>query len=144
MKFILILVMLFSTVYAQTDSPSTVVNKALTALTNGDIKRLTELTENAELRQAKELLASMNSTRRKDEIMNQYKSLKSWDIVDETEHFVNGRNIAIVSTVWVVIDGLEMNPKSFSDAQTETTMYINYMLERFDGEWKIISRRSLN
>ncbi len=151
MKFNLILfLLLLSTTmtFSQkaTETPEDVVKIALTALTNGDIDTLIKVTENAELRKAKELLASIGtSPAKKKALLNQYKSLKSWEITESTEHNLNNRNIAIVSTKWVISPSLEDSPKNIIKQElADQTVYVNYMLEKFDGKWKVISRKSLN
>ena len=151
MKFnlILLLLLLSTTItFSQktTETPEDVVKIALTALTNGDIDTLIKVTENAELRKAKELLASVGTdATKKKELLNQYKSLKSWEIKESTEHTMNNRNIAIVSTKWVISPSLESDPKTMLQKKApDHTIYVNYMLEKFDGKWKIISRKSLN
>ena len=151
MKFYLILSLLFlsaNITFSQktTATPEDVVKIALTALTNGDIDTLITVTENSELRKAKELLASIgNNTAKKKELLNQYKTLKSWEIKESTEHTLNNRNVAIVSTKWVIVPSLESAPKNMVQNESpDQTVYVNYMLEKFDGKWKIISRKSLN
>ncbi len=147
MKFYLILLLLFLSTnisFSQeaTGTPEDVVKIALTALTNGDIDTLITVTENSELRKAKELLASVGtSATKKKELLNQYKTLKSWEIKESTEHKINNRTVTIVSTKWVILPSLESSPKAESQNQT---VYVNYMLEKFNGTWKIISRKSLN
>ena len=147
MKFYLILFLLLlstNTLFSQksTDTPQDVVKFALTALTNGDIEKLITVTENFELRKAKELLASIDKdTTKKQELINQYKTLKSWEIKESKEHTINSRTLAIVSTKWIVIPDLDTTPEI---TDTNQTIYVNYMLEQFDGKWKIISRKSIN
>ncbi len=151
MKFnLIVFLLLLSTTmtFSQktTETPEDVVKIALTALTNGDIDTLIKVTENAELRKAKELLASIGtSPAKKTELLNQYKSLKSWEIKESTEHTLNNRNIALVSTKWIISPSLESDPKTMLQKKVpDQTVYVNYMLEKFDGKWKIISRKSLN
>ena len=151
MKFYLILSLLFlftNITFSQktTGTPEDVVKIALTALTNGDIDTLITVTENSELRKAKELLASVgNNTSKKKDLLNQYKSLKSWEITESTEHTLNNRTVTIVSTKWVISPSLESSPKTMIQKESaDQTVYVNYMLEKFDGKWKIISRKSLN
>ena len=151
MKFYLILSLLFlftNITFSQktTGTPEDVVKIALTALTNGDIDTLITVTENSELRKAKELLASVGyNTSKKKDLLNQYKSLKSWEITESTEHTLNNRTVTIVSTKWVISPSLESSPKTMIQKESvDQTVYVNYMLEKFDGKWKIISRKSLN
>ena len=151
MKFYLILSLLFlftNITFSQktTGTPEDVVKIALTALTNGDIDTLITVTENSELRKAKELLESIgNNAAKKKELLNQYKSLKSWEITESTEHTLNNRTVTIVSTKWVISPSLESSPKTMIQKESaDQTVYVNYMLEKFDGKWKIISRKSLN
>ena len=151
MKFNLILfLLLLSTniTFSQktTATPKDVVKIALTALTNGDIDTLIKVTENAELRKAKELLASVgDSPTKKKELLNQYKTLKSWEIKESNEHVINNRTIAVVSTKWIISPSLESSPGTMVKQESlDQIIYVNYMLEKFKGEWKIISRKSLN
>ncbi len=145
MRILFVLLFTISTSFAQDRSPAEVVKYALTALTNGDVEKLITVTENAELRQAKELLAMIGgSERRKNEVLKQYKNLKSWVVLETTNHDINGRKIAVVSTEWIVFIPIEDNPNIKKQEPIDRKVYVDYMLEQFDGQWKIISRRSLN
>lgn len=128
-------------------NPKDVVTYALNALTNGNMEALLSVTENAELRKTKELLDSIQGNgKKRNEMLNQYKSLKSWEIIEVSEHNINNRDIVIVHTKWLIVHNLESNPRDFTtpSQQKEMTLYVDYMLEQFDNQWKIISRRSLN
>lgn len=129
--------------YSQ-DAPKDVVQFALQSLTNGDIQKLVSVTENSELRQVNELIVMMeSSSRKKEEILNQYKNLKSWSIDDSAEHEINNRKIAVVNTTWTVMVSLEEDPKQITKHKLqEKIMKVDYMLEKFDGKWKIISRKA--
>ncbi|MGL4677326.1 MAG: hypothetical protein ACRCWI_06630 [Brevinema sp.] len=142
MRILIAIFFTMSTLYSQ--SPSDVVQSALTALTNGDIKRLLTITANAELRQVEELLKSIESSpKKKDELLQQYRSLKSWSIEESTEHKIDGRTIAIVSTKWIVQNSLETDSKKLVTVH-DRAIYVDYMLEKHQNQWKIISRKSLN
>ncbi len=147
MRILLILFFSISTIYGQTSrTPEEVVKYALNALTNGDIEKLITVTEHAELRQAKELLATVGGDEwKKNELLKQYRSLKSWSVVESAEHDINGRKIAVVSTEWIILASLENNPKNIAQGESsQRTVFVDYMLEKFDNQWKIISRKSLN
>ncbi len=145
MRILFVLLFTIGTSFAQDRTPAEVVKYALTALTNGDVEKLITVTENAELRQAKELLATIGGSEwRKNEVLKQYKNLKSWAVLETTNHDINGRKIAIVSTEWVVFIPIEDNPNIKKQEPIDRKVYVDYMLEQFDGQWKIISRRSLN
>ncbi|MGL5955593.1 MAG: hypothetical protein ACRC0X_03165 [Brevinema sp.] len=142
MQILIMVFFIIGTTYSQ--EPSEVVQYALTALTNGDIKKLIAITENAELRQVKELLQAIEgSPKKKDELLQQYRSLKSWTIEESTIHEIDGRTIAVVSTKWIVRNTLERDPKNLATVQ-DHMIYVDYMLEKYQDQWKIISRRSLN
>lgn len=143
--FIFIFLMTTTAVYSQSE-PKEVVQFALQSLTNGDVEKLLDVTENSELRQVKELIAMMGgSIRKKDSILQQYRNLKSWKIENVAEHSVNGRKIAVVNTKWKVTIPLEQDPKNFSSKNLqEKNLKVDYMLEQFNGKWKIISRKAQN
>lgn len=144
MKILMFMVCILSTTLAYSqDSPKSVVQFALQSLTNGDIEKLLEVTENSELRQVKELIAMMDSSaRKKDSILQQYQNLKSWSIDSEEKHDINGRKIAIVSTEWKVNIPLEASAGKVEQKANQQKIFVDYMLEKFDGQWKIISRKS--
>lgn len=148
--FILTIFGSISIIFAQDipNTPKEIVQYALTALTNGDFEKLLPITENAELRKTKELLDSIkDNAKKREEMCLQYKALNSWTIEGVTNHKISNRNISIVSTKWIVNIPLEKNPnlaKLPKNIGQNRTVYMDYMLEKFNKQWKIISRKSLN
>lgn len=132
---------------AQTRGPKETVIFALTALTNGEIEKLIDVTGNAELRNTQALLETIKANpRKRDAILSEYKLLKSWSIENEKYLTNNGREISVVSTRWVTLTPMENLPKyivlSDKNFNKENIIYVDYMLEKKDNQWKIISRRS--
>lgn len=132
---------------AQTRGPKETVTFALTALTNGEIEKLIDVTGNAELRNTQALLDTIKANpRKRDILLSEYKLLKSWSIENEKYLTNKGREISIVSTRWVTLTPMENLPKyivlSDKNFNKENIIYVDYMLEKKDNQWKIISRRS--
>lgn len=143
-KILLLITLIVGTTFAQaTKTPQDIVNTALIALTNGDIEKLLTLTEKTELKQTKELLVLMENKQKRTELINQYKTLQSWSIENTEEQTINGKQFAVVSTIWVTTPTLEANSdKNLPTKLKSKTIYVDYMLEKINNEWKIISRRS--
>ncbi|MGL4367698.1 MAG: hypothetical protein ACRCTQ_05420 [Brevinemataceae bacterium] len=149
-SFILVFLMYNVPVFGSSipNEPVEVVKYAFTALTNGEIDKLIDVTANSELRQVNELLTSIKANpSKKDSLLKQYQNLKSWQIDNSQAHKVNGRNIYVVSTTWVVNVPIEKKSevmKGMKDPnKSDHTVFMDYMLEQLDGRWKIISRRSI-
>ncbi len=145
-KYSILSLFVFSSLFAQSlpTTPKEVVIYALSALTNGEIEKLLEVTGRKELRQTEELLSSIEGNAQKRRaLLNQYKSLKSWSIESIDEQVIQGRTLAVIATKWVVIPFIEDAPKNDFAAPKTQTLYVNYMLEKLENQWKIIDRRSL-
>jgi len=149
-RFLLLILGISSLIFSQDipTNPKDIVNYALNALTNGEIEKLLSITGNAELRKTKELLTLIqDDDEKRKEILGQYKNLKSWTIENIKEHKINNRDITIVNTKWIISIPLEQNrhlaklPKNIGKNQI---VYMDYMLEKLNNKWKIISKKSFN
>lgn len=126
-------------------TPKEIVSYAITQLTNGNIEALLAITENAELRKTKELVDSINNkTLTKDSIKNNYQDIKAWSIDAVEEHKVGERTVTIVSTTWTIKRStiLQPNEVARTNNNADIILQVDYMLEKFNNQWKIISRRT--
>ncbi|MGL4394547.1 MAG: hypothetical protein ACRCS8_04915 [Brevinema sp.] len=137
--------MMFSNV---PNDPKAVVNYAIKALMSGKVEQLIPITENAELRKTKEIVDSIkDKTFSRDNLLEQYRLVESWKIETVEEHQINGRNLTIVNTVWKMKVKASKKPLPNevvvpnSQQDKIQTIYVSYMLEKFDNQWKIISQK---
>ncbi|MGL5721652.1 MAG: hypothetical protein ACRCY4_04555 [Brevinema sp.] len=132
----------------ETQNPREVVVFALRNLTNGNIKALLDVTDGSEKKKTEEIVKQMeqNSNYKKN-LDAEYKLLQSYSIEDINYVTNNGRELAIVATRWVIKVPLERAPRNLvagdKKAKTANTVFMDYMLEKKNNTWKIISRRSL-
>ena len=132
----------------ETKGPREVVIFALTSLTNGNVKALLDVTDGSEKRKTEEIVKQMDQSKDyKKNLDAEYKLLQSYSIEEVTYVTNNGRELAVVATRWVIKVPLERAPRNLvaSDkkAKTSNTVFMDYMLEKKNNTWKIISRRSL-
>ena len=77
----------------------------------------------------------------------EYKLLQSYSIEEVTYITNSGRELAVVATRWVIKVPVERAPRNLvagdKKAKTSNTVFMDYMLEKKNNTWKIISRRSL-
>ncbi|MGL4561780.1 MAG: hypothetical protein ACRCV0_05795 [Brevinema sp.] len=128
--------------------PKEIVTYAINSLMKGQAEELLLITEKSELRKTKELIDNINNkTYSKDSLLEQYSEIESWNIEKSQEHKINGRVITIVSTVWKIKPPKKMEPNQISNTESIgnniQTVYVDYMLEKFNGQWKIISRKTV-
>ena len=132
----------------ETKGPREVVVFALTSLTNGNIKALLDVTDGSEKRKTEEIVKQMDAdSNYKKNLDAEYKLLQSYSIEEVTYVTNSGRELAVVATRWVIKVPLERAPRNLvaSDkkAKTSNTVFMDYMLEKKNNTWKIISRRTL-
>ncbi|MGL5254845.1 MAG: hypothetical protein ACRC9L_07635 [Brevinema sp.] len=129
-------------------SPREVVVFALTSLTNGNIKALLDVTDGSEKKKTEEIIKQMDQNQKyKKNLDAEYKLLQSYSIEDVNYTTNNGRELAVVATRWVIKVPVERAPRNLvagdKNARTANTVFMDYMLEKKNNSWKIISRRSL-
>ncbi|MGL4388565.1 MAG: hypothetical protein ACRCTJ_04150 [Brevinema sp.] len=133
------------------NEPKSIVTHAINSLMSGKIEQLLSITENSELRKTKELIDSINNKKHsKESLIAEYQLVESWNIEKSQEHEIKGRKVTIVSTIWKVKANVsqkslpnQIEAKELKEIKSQT-IRVDYMLEKFNNQWKIISQKTIS
>ncbi len=138
------------------NEPESIIKSAYLMLKNADFKAMLEITELYEKKRVLNIISEISNTPGTEKILVlESKKIKTFEIVGKEEYTNDSTNhFVIVITKWEVAnegkapknsdiyDSIEsqINPKS--KTTKDSVVYVDYLLKKIDGKWKIISKRS--
>ncbi|MGC8764916.1 MAG: hypothetical protein ACP5QT_03435 [Brevinematia bacterium] len=137
------------------NNPESIIKSAFLMLKNSDFNAMLEITELYEKKRVLNIISEIsNNPSVVPALISEAKKIKSFEIVDREDYTNDATNsFVIVVTKWIVLNdskspknsdiyaGIEdkINP---AKSKKDSVVYVDYLLKKIDGKWKIISKRS--
>jgi len=138
--------------------PASLVTAAGKMIMNADYNPLLDITEQTEKKKTQETIDNIkNNPSFLDELKKQSSDLLEFDVIN-TEIYTNDTDnqLSVVSIKWKIkleqpgnnSDNMQLqqsgNPDLIGKTNTQSEVYVDYLLKLFNGKWKIISTRTVN
>jgi hypothetical protein len=131
-------------------SPKSVVQAAKEMLIRSDFDSMLKVTEQTEKRKTQQTIDAIKENRRVlRQLQEEAEKLHSFEILEEEVFSSSKGELAVVYTRWQIVrdkastaPGVKLIEEPGREISKYSTVYVDYLLKQFDGEWKIISQRS--
>ena len=132
--------------------PVTVVQAASKMIMNSDYEEMLAITEGTEKKHTQETVDSLKTDPKlKPVLEKESEKLSGFEVLD-MEIFTNDvtNQMVVVSTKWLVRIqySTPVNPKGYvapggnRKVKTDSEVFVDYLLKKFDDKWKIISKKT--
>lgn len=131
-------------------SPKSIVTAAKHLVVSGDFNEMLKITENSEKRKTETTIISVKKNPKlKMRLKEESKRVRKFEVIKEEIFTSSKGEIAVVYTRWMMtkvqpqqIRGVKVINDPTQKRSKYTTVYVDYLLRKFDGKWKIVSRRN--
>lgn len=138
------------------DDPVSVVLAASQMILNADYAEMLSITSNGEYKKTMDTVEQMRTDSKvRERVIQESKKLLKFELIRMETMTNEGVPLAVVSTRWVVkVSGNKpRNPNGYVGVaesadpaarrrKAESEVFVEYLLKNFNGEWKIISKRT--
>lgn len=132
------------------NDPASVVRYACYLVTNSDYENMINITESGE---KKRTLEALDLIKKDLTILQKIKKdasfILKFDIIDKEIYNKEGKEFAVVYTIWemktdikIQKNAITITKEDYDNIRKSYYVYVDYLLKRYDGKWKIVSRKS--
>ncbi len=131
-------------------NPQSIVNSACLMLMYADYPEMLNLTEMMEKKRTLATIEETTNAKIKELLIKESEKIIKFEIIG-TEDFTNNstNQLMVITVKWAMkIDPsryVENNPRKAIDlkeSKSESVIYTDYLLKKFEDKWKIISKKS--